>query len=148
MSIRPLRGRVVIREIKDAQYRHYPSIVIPDTAMANERSRMTHTGTVLAVGPPVQTSLGHDIPHGFEAGDVVQFHFEGTEKGRITKWEDGEDALVMAQREVDAVHHEDLQHPRQFLSFGQPPCKKCGRGYAAHYHDRRGRIHCPENVTK
>jgi hypothetical protein len=55
------------------------------------------------MGPPVQTAKGVDIPHGFAVGDVVGFHFEGTEKGRIANWEDGKPALWMAQREVDYV---------------------------------------------
>jgi len=102
--IRPLRGRVVIREHKDAQYTSFRSIIIPDTVLANARARTTHVGTVLAVGPPVLTKRGAEIPLGFAVGDVVQFHFEATEEGRKTIWSDGIEALVMAQREVDAVY--------------------------------------------
>jgi co-chaperonin GroES (HSP10) len=111
MTIRPLRGRVVVREHKSAQYSRYPSIVIPDTVMANERSRLTHTGTVLALGPPVRTKHGHEVPHECKPGDTVQFHFEATEEGRKTKWDDGAEALVMAQREIDAVITCDCEAP-------------------------------------
>jgi co-chaperonin GroES (HSP10) len=103
VSLTPLRGRVVIREHKAARFDAFPSLVIPDQAMADERARTSHIGTVLGMGPPVQTSSGADIAHGFKVGDTVTFHFEATEEGRKAPWEDGLEALWMAQREVDAV---------------------------------------------
>lgn len=95
-TLTPLRGRVVIREDKKR------SGVIIDPGIANEREIKTHRGVVLALGPPVEAFPGVYVDHGFKVGDTVQFHFEGTEKGRIADW-DGEPALWMAQREIDAV---------------------------------------------
>lgn len=93
----PMRGRVVVRELKERS-----SLVI-DPGRWNEREVTTHRGVVLAVGAPVRTESGAEVPHGFKPGDVVRFHFEATEKGRIAPWEDGEPALWMAQREIDGV---------------------------------------------
>ena len=93
----PLRGRVVIREIKAR------SSIILDPGVFDPRAQTTHRGQVIAVGPPVLTLKGAEIPLDFKAGDVVQFHFEGTEKGRTVTWDGHEGVLVMAQREIDAV---------------------------------------------
>lgn len=94
--IRPLRGRVVIREDK----RHSSIIEIVGV---DPRTITTHRGTVIAVGPPVLLDSGAEVPLHFKAGDVVQFHFEATEKGRTTDWEDERGVVVMCQREIDAV---------------------------------------------
>ena len=93
----PLRGRVVIREHKER------SSIISDPGRADERSITTHRGTVIDVGPPVFHECGVEVPLGFKPGDVVQFHFEATEKGRTVDWGDHRNVLVMAQREIDAV---------------------------------------------
>jgi co-chaperonin GroES (HSP10) len=91
-----LRGRVVVREQKK------PSSLI-EIVDNDPAATVTHRGVVLALGPPVRTPKGGaEIPHGFKVGDVVQFHFEATEKGRMTEW-DGAPAVVLAQREIDAV---------------------------------------------
>ena len=92
-KIRPLRGRVVIREIKPKS-----SIIIqPDAGMYNEYAaydERTHRGRVLAKGSPPLTDAGHEVQGcDFEPGDLVEFHFAGTEKGRTAPWEDGEPAL-------------------------------------------------------
>lgn len=59
---------------------------------------------MLAVGPPLRHHpSGVEIPLGFVVGDVVEFHFEATEKGRTTDWGEHRGVLVMAQREVDGV---------------------------------------------
>jgi hypothetical protein len=108
MTWRPTRGWVVIREDKRR------SSIIIDPGIANEREMKTHRGTVLAIGAPailrgyrlvdgVEVPTDHEVPHGFEVGATVQFHFEGTERGRTTVWNDGSTVLCMAQREIDAV---------------------------------------------
>ena len=95
----PLRGRVIIREHKERS-----SIIIdPGRSDLQERSITTHRGTVIDVGPPVFHECGVEVPLGFKPGDVVQFHFEATEKGRTVDWGDHRNVLVMAQREIDAV---------------------------------------------
>jgi co-chaperonin GroES (HSP10) len=96
MTLRFLRGRVVIREDK----RHSQIIITVDN---NPRATTTHRGIVLAVGPPVLTSKGAEIPLFFKVGDIVQFHFEATEKGRTFSYGEWTNVLCMAQREVDCV---------------------------------------------
>jgi len=97
MGWTPLRGRAVIREEKAR------SSVIVDPGIANEREIRTHRGLVLALGAPVLLDSGAEVPWLCKPGDRVQFHFEATERGRTNVWEDGEPALYMAQREIDAV---------------------------------------------
>jgi hypothetical protein len=46
---------------------------------------------------------GHDVPHLFAVGDVVQYHFEFREAARTRPWVDGEDAVWLQQQEIDAV---------------------------------------------
>jgi co-chaperonin GroES (HSP10) len=96
VSYRPLRGRVVIRE-------HKQSSDVIRIVGGNPREEKTHRGTVIDVGPPVLTLKGAEVPLHFKPGDVVQFHFEATEKGRTTCWNGEDGVLVMAQREIDAV---------------------------------------------
>jgi co-chaperonin GroES (HSP10) len=94
--IRPLRGRVVIREDK-----RLSSIIIhPDE---NPREQKTHRGEVIALGEPFMLPSGALIPWSFGVGSVVQFHFEATEKGRTIEWGDAGTVVVMAAREVDGV---------------------------------------------
>jgi co-chaperonin GroES (HSP10) len=93
---RPMRGRVVIREHKQA------STVIHIVG-GDPREEKTHRGTVIAVGPPVLHESGVEVPLLFGVGDVVQFHFEATEKGRTTSWNGEDGVCVLAQREIDAV---------------------------------------------
>ena len=92
----PLRGRVVIREDKS-----HSSII--EVVGVDPRSITTHRGMVIAVGAPVLTDSDAEIPLHFGPGDIVQFHFEATEKGRTTVWEGEPGILIMAQREIDAV---------------------------------------------
>ncbi len=103
-TLQCLRGRVVIRPEKPGAH----SLVIdPYVHLGDgeyrEYSERTHRGTVVALGPPVLTSQGHEIAHGFKVGDVVQFHYEATEAGSRLRWPDGETCVVRAQREIDAV---------------------------------------------
>ena len=100
--IRPLRGRVVIREHKEPS-RLVTIIDTTDPRGDPHAATLTHRGTVIAMGPPVLLTSGAEVPHHFRVGDVVQFHFEATESGRTTTWGEHEGVLVMAQREIDAV---------------------------------------------
>jgi co-chaperonin GroES (HSP10) len=95
--VRVLRGRVVVRELK-------PSVGESIwTPAVDPRDQTTHTGKVLAVGPGAFSKGGVECPIDVKPGDVCQFHFEGTEKGRLAPWEDGKPALYLAQREIDGV---------------------------------------------
>jgi co-chaperonin GroES (HSP10) len=93
VKYRPLRGRIVIRPMPETFL-----IYTPDP-----RQETTHRGEVIDAGPPVLTEKGAEIPLHFKVGDVVQYHFEATEKGRTTNWNGQDGVLVMAQREIDAV---------------------------------------------
>ena len=97
----PLRGRVVIREHKEAS--RIVTIIDTRDPRSDLTVSRTHRGTVLALGPPALTDEGHEVPHGFGVGDVVGFHFEATEAGRTTTWGDLDGVVVMAQREIDYV---------------------------------------------
>ena len=111
MKVTPRRGCVVVREDRRR------STVIIDPLIEDPRYTTTHRGTVLAMGAPALGCLDVDkmgrcqsltckhveVPHGFRVGDVVQFHFAGTEKGRTAPWTAGEPALWLAQPEIDAV---------------------------------------------
>jgi hypothetical protein len=92
--IRLLRGQVVIREIHD-QYSIW-------TPAPNPRDVRIHRGRVLAKGLPAQVN-GHDVPHLFDVGDEVFYHWEKQEKAFTRDWIDGEPACWMYQHEVDAV---------------------------------------------
>lgn len=107
-TIRLLRGRVVIREDLKADTRQYTSIIVPDVSTSHDkdaiaRARKWHRGTVLAKGAPVLTCEGVEVPHGFEVGDDVLFHWEHYEAGFTRMWEDGEPACWVPQVCVDAV---------------------------------------------
>lgn len=108
MTWRLLRGQVVIREELDAQHAHYKHIV---TLRAREGvdedaekvARKFHVGRVLAKGPPAMTARGVEVPHGFEVGDRVFFHWHHLEKAWTREWIDGEPACWVPHQFVDAV---------------------------------------------
>jgi co-chaperonin GroES (HSP10) len=94
---------VVIREDRAT---HYPSsIVIPDSVMADERSRLWHRGRVLGMGPPARANgHGAEVPPGFQVGDEVLFHYTHHQRAWTRPWPpDGEDATWMTQAEIHAV---------------------------------------------
>jgi hypothetical protein len=102
MHIRLMRGRVVVREETPA-----PSAVLW-TPEQGPRQVKTHRGVVLGLGPPARLTEhpeSPEVPHGFEVGDVVQYHFGavGTQAARTRAWVDGEPATWLTQAEVDGV---------------------------------------------
>jgi len=101
--VTPLRGRVVIREIKD---RYYGLIQLPDSALEPSRSEKSHRGIVLAVGAPMFAKKGaREIPHGFQVGDIVHYVFAAqyAERGRTSTWHDDLPVVWMTQWEIIAV---------------------------------------------
>ncbi len=94
--IRPMRGQVVIREIPPQ-----PSAQLwtPDP---NPRQVTTHTGRVLALGPPARTAGGAEVPYGFGVGDLVLYRFTFLEKLSTNTWED-QPAHWVPQVDVTAV---------------------------------------------
>ena len=105
MNIRLMRGQVVVREVEAA-----PSGALW-TPTPGARQVRTHTGRVLALGPPARLTEHPDspeVPHGFVVGDLVQYHFGamGTQEARTRLWTDGEPATWMTQAEIDGVWEE------------------------------------------
>ena len=111
MVLRPLRGRVAVREIGVSRS---DVLVLPDMVDDWERKRdksrgiraqSSHRGRVLAMGEPA-TKYGHEVPWGFGVGDEVVFVFgaKGTEESRTSKWLDGEPCVWIAQEEIQAVY--------------------------------------------
>jgi co-chaperonin GroES (HSP10) len=108
MSVRLLRGRVVIREDHKADFRHFPHIIVPDPLTTHNKDavaegRTWHRGTVLAMGEPALTPTGAEVDPGFQVGDSVVFHFSHNEKQWTRPWTDGELAVWCPQWCVDAV---------------------------------------------
>jgi hypothetical protein len=63
----------------------------------------THTGRVLALGPPARTKAGAEVAHGFTVGDLVQYHFVHNQAAATMPWVDGEPATWVPQECVDGV---------------------------------------------
>lgn len=100
--VRLMRGQVVVRELNAK-----PSSALW-TPEQGPRQVKTHCGIVLGLGPPArltESPTSPEVPHGFEVGDVVQFHFGamGTQVARTRVWTDGKPATWLTQAEVDAV---------------------------------------------
>lgn len=107
-QIRLLRGQCVIREDLRADYRKYSSIFVPDVWTTDDkdavaRARTWHQGVVLALGAPVLTAGGAEVPPGYAVGDTVVFHWEHHEKAYTRPWVDGENACWIPQGCVDGV---------------------------------------------
>lgn len=126
--IRLLRGQVVIRENLTADTSHYTHIVIPNVSNAErhdadaiQRARTWHRGIVLAMGAPMLTPRGVEVPHGFAVGDDVLFHWAHHEKAWTREWVDGLPACWVPQAFVDAV-----------VATSSDRCVSCGEpiGYA------------------
>lgn len=110
MKVRLLRGQVVVREDKDAEFRHL-CILVPGPSTKHDkdavpRSRAWHKGTVLAMGEPMRTEKGVEVEPGFDVGDTVFFHFDHHEKSWTRPWVDGEEAVWVPQWCVDAVEEQ------------------------------------------
>jgi hypothetical protein len=105
-----LRGRVAIRPILETRI---GSILMPETHNDWTRdgqhkrgilAKSSHFAKVLGKGPPAIGVHGHEVPHGFEVGDTVNFALHMSEKwsdGQV--WEDGEPCMFIAQEHVNGV---------------------------------------------
>lgn len=98
--IRPMRGQVIVREIKD-EYATIRGVWRPPS---NPRDIKIHRGRVLAMGAPMRTTSGAEVPYEFAVGDVVLFSFVSNEAKVATNvWEDGEKAVWLPQWVISAV---------------------------------------------
>jgi co-chaperonin GroES (HSP10) len=97
MKVRLMRGQVVVREVAPQP----GALWTPDPA---PRAVRTHTGKVVAVGPPALTRRGVPVRTGISIGDTVQFHFEHHQEAHTRVWpEDGEMAIWIPAHCVDGV---------------------------------------------
>lgn len=103
MKVRLLPGQVVVREL------HPDASGVLWTPKPGPRETKTHTGRVLALGPPARLNgTGPEVPHGFQVGDVVQYHLTHLEKLATNPWPpDGEPATWVPQQNVDFVWGEE-----------------------------------------
>ena len=109
--MRLMRGQVVIREERAAA--RLDGLWVPD---ANPDHTHTHVGTVLSLGPPalcctvdkmgrcVSRTCKHvEVPHHFDVGDRVIYHFIHHQSAWTMPWTDGRPATYVPQTCVDAV---------------------------------------------
>jgi co-chaperonin GroES (HSP10) len=100
VKIRLLPGQVVVREEAS------PASEKLWTPSPNPRKVTTHTGRILALGPPA-LHHGHPVPHEYQVGDLVQFHFNHLEELLTNDWPlDGKPAIWLPQKDIDAVWEE------------------------------------------
>ncbi len=99
MKIRLMPGQVVIREETPE------ASAVLWTPTPGARETHTHTGRVLAHGPPARVNgTGAEVPHGFTVGDLVQYHFTSHEGVATNVWPlDGKVAVWLPQENVDGV---------------------------------------------
>ena len=101
MTIRPMRGQVVVRELVQ---QHSAILWTPED---RPRQVRTHRGRVLAMGPPsrlVDLPDAPEVPWGFGVGDVIQYHFEHHQEAWTCPWpDDGLPATWLPQAFVDGV---------------------------------------------
>jgi len=102
LGFRPMRGQVVVREIKD----EYATIRGVYRLGGNPREVKIHRGTVLAIGAPMLTAKGAEVPHGFSGGDVVLYSFQHNERAFTYPWSDDKPATWIPQWAVSAVLEE------------------------------------------
>ena len=109
MTVKPLRGRVVIRPDSPT---HIGPIVLPDMVRdwkreadrsLGKKAMSSHRGRVLALGPPALNPAGQEVPHGFGVGDTVIYVWNHNEAEFTKPWTDGEECCWIAQEEVIGV---------------------------------------------
>lgn len=98
MKVRLMRGQIVVREVNPTGS---ATLWTPDP---RARDVKTHTGKVIAVGPPALTRRGAEVPLGIVAGDTIQFHYVHHQEAHTRVWpEDGLPAVWVPQAAVDGV---------------------------------------------
>jgi chaperonin GroES len=94
MSVRPLRDRILVERLDQAEQRSVGGIIIPDTA----KEKPQH-GRVVAVGKGRVNDKGEVFPLDVKAGDTVLF---GKYSGTDIKI-DGKEYLILREDEVLGV---------------------------------------------
>ena len=93
MNVRPLRDRIVVKRVEEAEQR-IGGIIIPDTAKEKPQQ-----GRVVAVGHGRVNDEGKVVPVDVKSGDTILFgKYSGTEIKL-----DGEEFLIIREDEVLGV---------------------------------------------
>ena len=93
MKLRPLRDRVVVKRIEEAETIR-GGIIIPDTA-----KEKPDQGEVIAVGPGKKDDSGKLMPMELKVGDKVLFGKYSATEVKI----EGEELLIMREDDVLGV---------------------------------------------
>jgi chaperonin GroES len=94
MSVRPLRDRVLLERVIEAEEQKIGGIIIPDTAKEKPQQ-----GKVIAVGSGRVNDKGEVLPLDVKAGDTVLF---GKYSGSEIKV-DGKEYLIVREDEILGV---------------------------------------------
>jgi chaperonin GroES len=94
MNVRPLRDRILVERIEEAEQKSVGGIIIPDTAREKPQQ-----GRVVAVGKGRVNDTGEVFPLDVKAGDTILFgKYAGTES-KIA----GKEYLIVREDEVLGV---------------------------------------------
>lgn len=99
--IRPMRGQVILREERTEGLLWTPT--------PGPRAESTHTGRVLALGPPARTEGGAEVPHEYQVGDLVEYFWTHLEEKHTHEWE-GQKAVWIPQSNISGVWFDDTPH--------------------------------------
>lgn len=103
-TIRPLRGRVAIREIAPERAGIIYLYDTLDSHRLGIKAMASHKGTVVAFGPPAFSADGvHEVPYEFAVGDVVQFVWSHNADNFTKLWTDGKPVCWVEQEAVLGV---------------------------------------------
>ena len=94
MKVRPLRDRVLIERLEEAEQKSIGGILIPDTAKEKPQQ-----GRVIAAGKGRVNDKGEVFPHDVKEGDTVLF---GKYAGTEIKIE-GREYLIIREDEILGV---------------------------------------------
>jgi chaperonin GroES len=94
MTVRPLRDRILVERLEEAEQRSIGGIIIPDTAKEKPQQ-----GRVVAVGKGRVNDKGEVFPLDVKAGDTILF---GKYAGTEIKIE-GKEYLIIREDEVLGV---------------------------------------------
>jgi|TARA_R110000744_G_scaffold126793_1_gene233206 chaperonin GroES len=89
MNIEPIAGKIVLKKL--SQDRTSGGVIMPDIAQEGSQE-----AEVIAIGPPITTQLGKELPIQTSIGDKVLYPKFGAKSIDI----DGEEYLIINEAEV------------------------------------------------
>src|SRR4029077_4822227 len=94
-SLRPLRDRILVQRIEDAEKKTQGGIYLPDVAKEDG----PYVGKVLAAGPGRVTSEGKPLHMEVKVGDQIFFSkFAGTDAGKNLLILNADDVLAIIEK--------------------------------------------------